>query len=166
MRTALNAPDAALDDNEKKFVADIREHGWFGTNVFAESDEPGFYYTTGFWVTLGKPELIVFGLKSEIAHAVLWDVFRALRDGKVLLMRRRTADVFGNHQACLFSMDRSHYPKYLGWSRWFYGSDEFPSVQLVWPDRRDVFPWEPGFDPDMARLQPDVSEGGWGVLSA
>jgi hypothetical protein len=166
MRTALSSPDAALDDQERNFVAIIREDGWFLTSVLADADQPGFSYTTGFWVTLGLPELIVFGLKPEIAHAVLWDVFRDLKAGKTLPVRTRLNDVFGNHQACLFLMGKAHYPEHLGWSRWFYAGDEFPCLQLVWPDRSGVFPWETGFDATMAGLQPDVSEDGWNELHA
>jgi len=166
MDTALLAPDSALDDAERAFVASIREHGWFRTNVFADDDGPGFSYTTGFWVTLGMPELIMFGLKSEIAHDVFWDVFRDLQAGKTLPSRSRTGDVFGNHDAFLFPVNRDLYAEFLGWSRWFYGDDDFPCLQLVWPDRRGIFPWERGFDTTMAHLQPDVSEGGWGEVRA
>lgn len=166
MLAALSAPDTELDDEEKEFVASIREHGWFGTHVQAEENQPGFSYTTGFWVTLGRPELIVFGLKSETAQSVFWNIFRDLKAGKWLPVRSRTEDLFGNHQACLFTMDRAHYAEHLGWSLWFYGGDDFPCLQLVWPDRSDVFPWEPAFDPNMTGIQPDVSEGGWGELSS
>jgi hypothetical protein len=166
MNTALLAPEAALDDHERSFVSSIREHGWYRTRVFAEGDQPEFSFTTGFWVTLGQPELVVVGLKSEIAHAVLWDVFRNLKAGNRLQIRTRTDDVFANLPACLYNMDKKFYPEYLGWSRWFYAGDDFPCLQLVWPDRTGLFPWEPRFDPSMAGLQPDLSEGGWGEISA
>ncbi|WP_082765655.1 MULTISPECIES: DUF4262 domain-containing protein [unclassified Phenylobacterium] len=165
MQTALSAPENALDDGERAFVASIREHGWFRTSVLADDNQSGFSYTTGFWLTLGHPELIVFGLKSETTHAVLWDVFRDLKSGKRFPVRSRIADLFGNHQACLFPVDRANYPEHLGWSRWFYGGDEFPCLQLVWPDREGTFPWETGFDV-MVGLQPDISEGGWGEFSS
>ena len=164
VRTALSAPETALDDGEKNFVANIREHGWFRTSVFSDEDHSGFSYTTGFWATLGKPELIMFGLRSETAHAVFWDVFRDLKSGRDLPVRTPTGDVFGNQPACLFLMDKAMYPEYLGWSRWFYAGDDFPCLQLVWPDRSGAFPWDRSFDPAMTDLQPDVSEGGWGRL--
>ena len=164
MLTALDAPESALDEHERNFVAQIREHGWFGTHVFADDDGPGFTYTTGFWVTLGQPEVIMFGMKSDIAHDVMWDIFRHLKAGKTLPVRTRTDDVFGNLQACLFPMDKAHYAEHLGWSKWFYAGDAFPCLQLVWPDRGNVFPWEAGFDPTMVGCQSDVADGGWGAL--
>jgi hypothetical protein len=166
MNTALLAPETALDEGKRKFVSNIREHGWFRTRIFAEGDQPEYSFTTGFWVTLGQPELIVFGLKSEIAHAVLWDVFRNFKAGQQLATRSRTDAVFANLPACLYTVDKKFYPEFLGWSRWFYAGDDFPCLQLVWPDSEGIFPWEPNFDPSMAGLQLDVSEGGWGELSA
>jgi hypothetical protein len=49
----------------------------------------------------------------------------------------------------------------LGWSRWFYGGDAFPCLQIVWSDRDGRFPWQSGFDPALAGLQPDLTENGW-----
>ena len=164
MQTALLAPDDALDPQERNFVAKIREHGWFFTNVFAESGSPGFCYTTGFWVTLGQPEIIIFGIKSEIAHAVASDMFQDLKAGRSKPLRTRSSEILGNHDAYLFPVDKAQYPEYLGWSRWFYAGDEFPCSQLVWPDREGRFPWQPPFDNEMATLQPDVAEGGWQLV--
>jgi hypothetical protein len=48
--TALDAPELALDEDERKFVQNIRQHGWFRTQIFPESDYPEFSFTTGFWV--------------------------------------------------------------------------------------------------------------------
>lgn len=166
MNTALLAPEGTLDEDEQRFVSSIREHGWYRTRVFAEGDQPEFSFTTGFWVTLGQPELIVVGLQSDIAHAVLWDAFRYLKAGGQLPLRARTDDVFGNLPAVLYDMDKKFYPDYLGWSRWFYAGDDFPCLQVIWPDRSGVFPWEAGFDLSMIGLQPDLAKGGWGELSS
>jgi hypothetical protein len=149
MLTALQAPDEALDPHEKKFVAAIREHGWFGTNVFAEGGQPNFTYTTGFWVT------------SETAHSVFWGIFRELKTGITPPMLTRSSDLLGNHDAYLFPVQKVQYREYLGWSRWFYAGDEFPCSQLVWPDRDGRFPWEPTFDQEMADRQVDIADGSW-----
>ena len=161
MLTALQASEDALDPQEKAFVSKIREHGWFATHVLAEAHSPGFSYTTGFSVNLGQSEVIVFGLRSETAHSVLWDIFRDLKAGKLLPLRARLTDVLGNRDTYLFPVDKAQYPEYLGWSRWFYGGDDFPCSQLVWPDREDRFPWDAQFDPSLAGVQPNIADGGW-----
>jgi hypothetical protein len=88
MLTALDAPIDKLDDQEANFVDQIRKHGWFRSNIFGDVSGPGFSYTTGFWSGATAPEVIVFSLKSEIAHDVLWDIY---------------IDRFRKHRVCLSS---------------------------------------------------------------
>src|SRR5262245_16779311 len=128
MRTALDAPDDALDAGERSFVVQIREHGWFGTGVLADEEGPGFSYTTGFWLNTGQPEVILFGMKYEIAHDVFWDLFRDGEAGRSIPVGTRTDQPFANLPAYAFPVARRHYREHLGWSRWFYGGDEFPCL--------------------------------------
>jgi hypothetical protein len=161
MRTALDAPDDVLDDHERNFVAKIREHGWLGSSVFEDAEGPGFSYSTGFWVSAHSPEVITFSLKSDTAHDVFWDLFRDAKAGKEHAIARLSDEVFANISSYLFPVAKVHYRKYLGWSRWFYAGDEFPCLQLVWPDRSGKFPWEDGFDESFRRSQTDLTERGW-----
>ena len=161
MHTALDAPTDVLDQAEQFFVKKIRECGWFRTLVFSETEEPDFSYTTGFWVTALQPELIIFGLKKEIAHDVLWDMFRKAQAGLSLPIGKRTDEVFGNLPAYVFTVAKRHYADHLGWSRWFYGGSDFTCLQIVWPDRAGLFPWQDGFDPAFKAHQPDLTEKGW-----
>ncbi len=161
MRTALNAPAEALDDAERAFVAKVREHGWFDTAVFGDTEGPGFSFTTGLWVNTGQPELIMFGMKREIAHNVFWELFREAKAGLPLPVGEPTDRAFENLLAYAFPVAKRFYRDHLGWSRWFYGNDEFPCLQIVWPDRSGIFPWEQGFDTDFATDQIDLTETGW-----
>jgi hypothetical protein len=164
MQTALDAPEDLLDEHEKEFVANIRAHGWFRTSVFAEAGHPGFCYTTGFWKTLGLPELIAFSLKSEAAHGIFWNIFNDAKAGRQFEKEKRCDNILNAHDIVLLPVDKRHYHEYLGWSRWFYGGNSFPCLQLICPDRANLFPWENGFDIKSAGGQPDLSEGGWGGL--
>ena len=161
MWTALDASPTALDEHERSFVARVREHGWFRTGVFADATGPGFSYTTGLWLSANRPELIIFGMKTETAHDVFWGLFRDAKDGGQLAVGRRTDAVFANVPAYAFSVAKKHYSSFLGWSRWFYAGDDFPCLQIVWPDRAGVFPWESGFDASLQPDQPDLTEQGW-----
>lgn len=159
--TALDAPDDVLDEQERRFVAAIRKHGWFCTNVFGDDEGPGFSYTTGFWLELGLPEIVVFGLKSEVAHDLLWNIYRRLKAGEPLSTTGPVDDILENVPVQFRFVAATHYPDYLGWSRWFYGTGDFLCLQLIWPDRAGVFPWQPGADPRFAGAQPDLSADGW-----
>ena len=161
MRTALDAHDDALDDHERAFVASVREHGWFRTGVFAKDDNPAFSYTTGFCVNAHRPELLIFSIKVEIALDIFWALFRDAKLGVSLPFGEPLDNVFGNGPAFAFPIAKRFYREHLGWSSWFYGGDDFQCLQIVWPDRDQLFPWQPGFDEGLAGVQPDLSENGW-----
>ena len=166
MKTALELPATELDPADRDFLAQIREHGWFSTRVFdPEKQEPDFTYSTGFFHGLGHPEIIVFSLPKQVSHDILWDVYRDIREGNVPKPKTRLSGIFGNHQAVLLPVSRDFYAEHLGWSRWFYRGNDFPCLQLVWPDRAGVFPWQPDFDPAFASDQPNLTDSNWTGLT-
>ncbi|HYM17677.1 MAG TPA: DUF4262 domain-containing protein, partial [Micropepsaceae bacterium] len=161
MRTALDAPTNALDAHEQKFVSNIRKHGWCSTSVFPEDKSHGFTYTTGFWVTLGCPEVILFSLDGKKAHDILWDLFRDTKARGHIAVGKYVPDILANGGAYFFPVSTQRYPEYLGWSRWFYAGDDFPCLQLVWGDTRGVLPWQSDFEGRFENSQPDLSSEGW-----
>ncbi|HEY3799704.1 MAG TPA: DUF4262 domain-containing protein [Caulobacteraceae bacterium] len=161
MLTALDAPTDKLDDQEANFVAQIREHGWFRSNIFEDDTGPGFSYTTGFWSGASAPEVIVFSLKSELAHDVLWDLYRDLKAGEGFPVGQRVATVFANIEAVFLPVAKEFYSAYLGWNRWFYAGDDWPCLQLIWPDRNGMFPWEASYEERFANSQPNLSGSAW-----
>ena len=165
MRTALDSDPETLPPEDREFVEAIREHGWFNTRVLAEEGSPGFSYTTGFWLNRGLPEIILFSLPKETTHGIFWDLFRDLEKGAPPPTGIPVPGVFGNADAYFFPVAPEHSAEHLRWSGWFYGSDDFPCLQLVWPDRAGLFPWQEGFEERFRADQPDLSEEGWAKLA-
>ena len=161
MLTALDVPEASLNDAEKNIVAKIREHGWFCTSVIAEEGYLGFSYTTGFWKSLGAPEIVVFSLPSETAHDLLWNAYRYIKDMSFLPIGSRTSVLAERFDLTFLPVRREEYQNYILSSRWFYGSEDFPCIQMIWPDTANLFPWQSGFDSRFAADQPDLSIDGW-----
>ncbi len=163
--TKFDALPETLDEGDLKFLGNLREHGWFRTSVSEDGEGPGFSYTSGFWVNISFPEIIVFSLKSEIAHRVLWDIFNDCKNGVPPPIGNVTDLIFANLPAILLPVSIEHYQEHLGWNQWFYGDNYFPCVQLVWADREGVFPWQHGFSEEFSGDQVDLSDGGWRKLS-
>jgi len=161
--TALDADPTMLDADEKNFVEKIREHGWFGTHVAGDKDAPAFTYTTGFWLKFEYPELILFSLRRQIAHDTFWHVYRELEAGKRFGIGIREDEIFGHAAAVLLPVSPQHYREHLGWSRWFYGNDEFQCLQLIFPDANGRFPWEEASEGFRA-TQRDLTSGHWSGL--
>ncbi len=166
MRTALDADPDMLDGKERKFVAEIREHGWFAIHVGADEGRPGFTYTTGFCLKFGHPELIVFSLPLQIALDTFWHLDRELEVGRRIPVGVLSSDIFTNAPAMLLPVSQRHYADHLGWSRWFYGGNGFECLQLVYPDRDGHFPWSSDAPVDIRAAQPDLTEGNWSGLCA
>ncbi|MCD2322959.1 DUF4262 domain-containing protein [Sphingomonas sp. IC-56] len=161
MITTLDWDADRLDHAELSFVDNIRRHGWLRTAALAEPEKPGFSYTTGFAVNTGQPELMIFSTADAVAHEMFWVLFRRAKAGQPLPLGRRTDAFFSNLPAYAFPVAPRHYADYLGWSRWFYRGDSFGCLQIVWPDRAGIFPWEAGFDQHFAADQVDLTERGW-----
>ena len=162
--SALDVSTDGFNEHEKKIVANVREHGWFCTSVMAETEFLGFTYSTGFWVSRGRPELLVFSLPQETAHAVLWDFYRA-KNEPALPVGEPLFGFVETHPLMLMPVAKKHYCEYPLSARWFYGGEDFPLLQLVWPDRQGRFPWEANADPKFADDQPDLSDAGWGSIA-
>jgi len=161
MFTALDAPPDRLDKHEQNFVEQIRNHGWFDMHVMPDGDKPGFSYTTGFWLKFRFPEVILFAMRRETAHDTLWTIYHELNAGRRLPVGEPTGEIFRNASAVLLPVSLQHYRSHLGWSRWFYGNDEFECLQLVYPDPSGHFPWSTETSNDFRAAQPDLTEGNW-----
>jgi hypothetical protein len=159
--TALDANPARLDKHEQNFVEQIRKHGWFGTRVGSDKEGPGFSYTTGFWLKFEFPELILFSLRRDAAQDTFWYMYRELEAGRTFPIGEPTGEIFQTTAAVLLPVAPQQYRSHLGWSRWFYGNDNFECLQLVWPDVSGDFPWSPGSSEDFRTAQPDLTAGNW-----
>ena len=64
-------------------------------------------------------------------------------------------DLFENGYSYAFcTVDEQFYEEYLGYARWFFKGDDFPAMQLVWPDRMHRFPWQSDFEEALRQHQP------------
>lgn len=142
----------------------IEEHGWFCQSVFyPEGNHPNFSYSVGFTKTLAAPEFIIFGLKRELMHAMLWEVFRQLRDGASVSHGQVWDGLLGGGYQC-YSFRCTHadlFEEYALSSQWFWhdqGHVGDPEVyQIVWPGAEQrLFPWEEGCAKDVIDQQPQL----------
>jgi hypothetical protein len=109
-------------------------------------------------------ELIVFSLRRDIAHDTFWHLYRELEAGKRFPVGERSDVFLSDSAGVLLPVSSQQYRTHLGWSRWFYGNDDFQCLQLVWPDRDGLFPWSIGAPDGLRGAQPDLTEGNWSGL--
>src|SRR4249919_1758000 len=70
-----------VDDGEKKALTDIKQYGCHVIHVLEDSEHPGFSYSIGIEQSSGQPELIVAGLKRELAHYIVNEYNRRVMAG-------------------------------------------------------------------------------------
>jgi hypothetical protein len=140
-----------IDSSEKAVIADVAEYGWHGLWIHADDKGPEFSYSVGFYRTLGAPEVIVVGLRSEIAHSMLWEAYRRFEQRDVLQPGSFYEDFLEGHVVTFVDVSDDARNEYFGFAYWFYKGD-FPALQLVWPSADDgAWPWQ---SDSLAQAQP------------
>jgi hypothetical protein len=115
---------------------------------------PNFTYTTGIYDNCNQPEIITIGLPHNVAGSALNEAARRMRKG-IDLSKGRHSDLLGK-------VDVEFHPVHPRWlhhimlrTDWFYEGGDVPVLQLVYPDLKNRFPGELGFD--VAFEQPILS---------
>lgn len=150
----------AEDTHEKKALEDIRAHGIHWLDVFdrdREHDGRGFCYSVGLWHTHNHPEVIIFGLNSRLGGQVLNGINDDIGKGKSFQAGLSSMDVLDGFRCYFEIFPKEHYRDHLGWARWFYDGDDFPAVQMLWPTKSGIYPWETQASEEFKSMQPVFS---------
>ena len=126
----------ATDDGERKVLDDIAKYGWHCLSILEEDGEPPWAFTIGLFQTWEHPELIIFGLKNNVAHQILSIVARGLAENRRIDLSRPSNDLLQSGE-----VPQSEYREHVGFARWYYEGNNFPLYQVVWPSREGHFPW-------------------------
>lgn len=140
--------------DDQKTISDIEQYGLSVIAIEATDYLPSFVYSIGLWDKLKHPEIIAFGLTIKTLHAILNDVADKVKAGETILTQKRYADFFEKGEAEFIGVDKRNLADYFGYAIDFYGSKDFPALQLVWTDRNGKFPWEKDFEEVFEFKQP------------
>lgn len=139
--------------------ADVKKFGWHMVAVPGEGDEPGAVFTIGLWKTYHHPELILFTSGDPRAIASrLSAMAKRVAGGEVFAAGKTYDGLFGKFSGSLRKVQTSWYVEFVGTAMGFYESDEFPVLQVFWPDKEGLFPWQSGFEADLFGAQPLLYE--------
>ena len=126
-------------------AANIEKHGWDALHVFdAQGQRSDFSYSIGFEQTFGHPEIVIFGLRRDVAQTILSDIASHLVNGVRFEPYERLGNVLGPDLEVQFRPVRDHaFSEYLGRAVQFYGKP-FRAWVMIWPDKEGRLPGEPG----------------------
>jgi hypothetical protein len=120
--------------------------------VPGDAKTPAYGYTVGLWRGLGHPEVIMVGMAPETSQEILADVAEYAHRAPL-----RAGDRYGIFFDAYDVIFREVSPRNREWlkaANEHNAPDACPALQMVYPDRRGIFPWEPGFDPSVRSSQP------------
>jgi Domain of unknown function (DUF4262) len=142
---------------EDEIAKVVSEYGWFAASV--SDHDPPFLYSIGLMQTSGHPELIVFGLFPDAAHALLSEMVREIYAGRSYGQPGiHTVAVAENPRVGVRQVHPTQHPLYLGFAmgycRYLGRIGELEAIQVFWPDSGGKFPFEFGCDVDVYRCQP------------
>jgi uncharacterized protein DUF4262 len=132
----------------------VARRGWGVVSVPPEGRRPAYAFTVGLWHSFSHAEASVFGRDEDEMARWLDIVGREVKTGRVLLPDRLGDDVVGTVEVFPRPALASWHRHLFGAALAFYRGQPVPMLQLVWPDRQGVLPWEPGCADECLSAQP------------
>lgn len=126
----------------------MKNYGVHIVQVFEDEQNPPFSYTVGLFESYLHPEIIIIGLKRELAGVLLNNMAYDIENGKNYTAGEFHEDVLDDFLCYFGEVPKSEYKKFVGWADWFYKGDNFPLIQCVYPTVRGKFVWEKDFPED------------------
>jgi hypothetical protein len=132
----------------------IRDFGWFVAKFEADTACPAMGYTIGLWETFKHPEIICFGLSTNLMHQLLNDAGEKIAQGKTI-----KTDIDDNYylekSPVMFkNIEPENINDYMGYGRWYYKYNDFQAIQLFWTDKQGKYPWQNEYSIDFQFRQP------------
>lgn len=131
-----------MDESDRRLLENIEKFGCQVMHISEEDELPPFAYSVGIQKTSGAPEVVVIGLKRDMAHFVVNEYNKRVREGEKFTPGKRYSGFIGDFEMEVATVHQSHYKEYFGYSLWFYKGPHFDVVQLVFPNTSGVWPWE------------------------
>ena len=143
-----------MDESEKKVIEDIEEYGCHIVHVFEEGDYPRFTYSIGIEKKTKQPDIIITGLKRELAHWVINEYNRRVKAGEKFEINKFYSEFLDGFDITFRPVAKKNYGNYLGWAIWYYAGEDFNVFQLVFPSTKGIWPWDKEASEDFKWFQP------------
>ncbi|MBB6048811.1 hypothetical protein HNQ39_000573 [Armatimonas rosea] len=145
---------------DQEILEKIASFGCSVVHIPAEDDLPPFSFSVGITKTVAAPELIVIGLRQELAHVLINDYYEHLRGGETFRAGERYAGFLEGFDVVMARVAESFYEEYLGYNLGFYEGANFEVLQLIYPNTQGFWPWEAEADAWFRARQPLLQEEG------
>ena len=132
----------------------INLYGLQVQHVLEDEAGPAFSYSVGLFKSYGHPEIIMVGLKQQLAHTLINNMAHDIKEGKVFAPLTFAEDILDDFDCFIVEVDKVNYDNYVGQAQNYYGNDDFPLIQCIYPTVKGIYPWEDEWPEGIKDLQP------------
>jgi hypothetical protein len=158
----MELPDFHLPHDDK-IEWMIETFGWAIEPVPARPDaeppEGPMSYTIGLPELIGFPEVAIWGLTPAASKGLIDLVVATCQAGTQIPLQTELLGLLDNDLRCFFAAipPQAVAERCSSLLSWYRGA-EVEMVQLIYPDRNGVMPYEEGFDPRLRYAQPVIGD--------
>jgi Domain of unknown function (DUF4262) len=131
-----------VSKSDQKTLDNIKEYGCHVLGVLEGEDEPTFTYSIGIYETQGKPELLILGLDTKLAHSMVNNYNDRLKSGEIFRPGEYYSGFLEGFDICFVEVDEEYHNEYPLACNTHYGDDPYKVYQLVWPTTDGQWPWD------------------------
>ncbi|WP_353570525.1 DUF4262 domain-containing protein [Candidatus Albibeggiatoa sp. nov. BB20] len=144
-----------MDKHEQKALDNIEKYGCHILHIFAEDDLPRFTYSVGIQHKTEHPDLVIMGLKQNLAHWIINEYNTRINAGEIFELDQYYSGFLGGGFEITFKkVAPEHYPEYFGWNIWYNKGSDFDIWQLVFPTVEGIWPWDEEASTEFKQYQP------------
>ncbi|MGE0144153.1 MAG: DUF4262 domain-containing protein [Planctomycetota bacterium] len=150
-----------MDEIESFLAAareEITEHGYKVVLIEEDGERPAYGFTIGLSGVAKHPEVLVIGLDDAEDGGRMHDLLDAVAErvlsGEPLVVGQRDSSLLEGHLLGVRAIDAVHLSDWLAIGVAVLGRDDFPAVQLLWPDRFGRLPIDLHCEAKVIEAQP------------
>ena len=151
-----------MSSGDEKTRQDIAKFGCAVIHVMEDRGLPPFAYSVGITEQTGEPEVLVIGLKRDLAHFVVNEYNKRVRGGERFVPGQLYSGFIGSFDVLAEEVPLSEFDEYFGHCLALYGGPNFRVLQLVYPTTAGVWPWSEQASENFRNRQPVLARAGRG----
>lgn len=133
MKERIDFDDLPSPEDSIAIRNELERIGWCLVRAPGDGlSAPGHFYTVGLEENFEHPELVITGLPRESAIDILSELVRHISLGRYFQNGETICNFPMSSPLRFAAVDPRYYPDYITFGRWFYQSDDFRTLQVIW----------------------------------
>jgi hypothetical protein len=133
--------------------ADVEQHQWVVLEITPDKG-PEYGYSVGLTRSFNHPELAVVGLDDDTMQDLVNEIGEAIANGAVFADGSTSGEFLEGYDVTFRALPATLRASHFAWADRLYGDADFSVLQVVYPDRKGRWPWDPASAADFRKGQP------------